>query len=187
MELFVLHAPGDAAWVRGYLLPELGLPEGAVGTPADFRPGAPLADELERAVAGARVVLLVLTPALLDDTWSKLGEQLASHAAVGGPEGQLVLNARLSRCAVVRGSIQYPEPFQAPGEASASSTGRLVVAKALLTRDLPYELLTYALKETAFPHQSTGDQFFDHEQFDAYRALGFHIGTAAAEAVRGGR
>jgi hypothetical protein len=32
---------------------------------------------------------------------------------------------------------------------------------------MPYELLTYALKETAFPRQSTGDQFFDHEQFDA--------------------
>jgi hypothetical protein len=47
---------------------------------------------------------------------------------------------------------------------------------------MPYELLTYALKETAFPRQSTGDQFFDHAQFDAYRALGFHIGTAARAA-----
>ena len=46
------------------------------------------------------------------------------------------------------------------------------MAKAVLTPKMPYELLTYALKETAFPRQSTGDQFFDHEQFDAYRALG---------------
>jgi hypothetical protein len=60
--------------------------------------------------------------------------------------------------------------------------GTLIVAKALLTPDMPYELLTYALKETAFPRQSTGDQFFDHAQFDAYRALGFHIGTAALTA-----
>jgi hypothetical protein len=60
------------------------------------------------------------------------------------------------------------------------------VAKALLTRDVPYELLTYALKETTFPHQGTSDQFFDHEQFDAYRALGFHIGTAAAAEVTRG-
>jgi hypothetical protein len=107
------------------------------------------------------------------------------------PEPLERLNARLSRCAVLCGVIEYPEPFQAPGESSASSTGTLVVAKALLTRDLPYELLTYALKETTFPHQSTGDQFFDHEQFDAYRALGFQIGAAAAGAVtgpgRGGR
>jgi len=42
----------------------------------------------------------------------------------------------------------------------------------VLTPDMPYELLTYALKEAAFPRQSTGDQFFDHEQFDAYRASG---------------
>jgi hypothetical protein len=97
------------------------------------------------------------------------------------------LNARLSRSAVLRGTIEYPEPFQVDGEATESSTGTLVVAKALLTPDVPYELLAYALKETAFPHQSTGDQFFDHEQFDAYRALGFHIGTAAAAEVTGGR
>jgi hypothetical protein len=37
------------------------------------------------------------------------------------------------------------------------------VAKAVLTPKMPYELLTYALRETAFPRQSTGDQFFDHE------------------------
>ena len=26
-----------------------------------------------------------------------------------------------------------------------------------------------------FPHQSTADQFFDETQFEAYRALGYHI------------
>ena len=94
------------------------------------------------------------------------------------------LNARLSRQAVVRGRIRYPEPFAVDGGAP-SDEGTLVVVKALLTPDMPYELLTYALKETAFPRQSTGDQFFDHEQFDAYRALGHHIGTLAlAEAAK---
>jgi hypothetical protein len=95
------------------------------------------------------------------------------------------LNARLSRCAVARAGIEYPEPFSTgPGD-PPSAGGILVVAKALLTPDVPYELLAYALKETAFPRQGTADQFFDHEQFDAYRALGFHIGTAAAGAVSG--
>jgi hypothetical protein len=90
------------------------------------------------------------------------------------------LNARLSRQAVVRGRIVYPEPFAVDG-GPPSDEGTLVVAKALLTPEMPYELLTYALKETAFPRQSTGDQFFDHEQFDAYRALGHHIGGLALE------
>jgi hypothetical protein len=88
---------------------------------------------------------------------------------------------------VARADIEYPEPFSTgPGD-PPSAAGTLVVAKALLTPDVPYELLAYALKETAFPRQGTADQFFDHEQFDAYRALGFHIGTAAAGAVRGAR
>jgi hypothetical protein len=26
-----------------------------------------------------------------------------------------------------------------------------------------------------FPHETTGDQFFSEEQFEVYRALGFHI------------
>jgi hypothetical protein len=80
--------------------------------------------------------------------------------------------------------VEYPEAFAVTPLERPSRHGTLVVAKALLTPDMPYELLTYALKETAFPRQSTGDQFFDHAQFDAYRALGFHIGTAALEAGR---
>jgi hypothetical protein len=98
------------------------------------------------------------------------------------PSGVLErLNARLSREAVVRGVIEYPEPFRVDG-GTLSNKGTLIVAKAVLTPEMPYELLTYALKETAFPRQSTGDQFFDHEQFDAYRALGHFVGTAALAA-----
>ncbi|HEV3013968.1 MAG TPA: hypothetical protein VG499_11885, partial [Actinomycetota bacterium] len=105
-----------------------------------------------------------------------------SAAPLSPPEVLERLNARLSRTAVALADIEYPEPFAAtPGE-RPSRHGTLIVAKALLTPDMPYELLTYALKETAFPRQSTGDQFFDHAQFDAYRALGFHIGTAALAA-----
>jgi hypothetical protein len=110
-----------------------------------------------------------------------------AHRHPAPTDGLERLNARLSTSAVARADIGYRELFQAPGEATPSRPGTLVVAKALLARDLPYELLTDALKETAFPRQSTGDQFFDHEQFDAYRALGFRIGTAAAAELSGDR
>jgi WD40 repeat protein len=86
----VVHAERDHAWVHGFLLPELGLPEGAVVTPADFAPGASRVAEVERAIEGARVVVLVLTPAFLGDTWSELGELLASHARVLAGDGRLV-------------------------------------------------------------------------------------------------
>ena len=33
----------------------------------------------------------------------------------------------------------------------------------------------HARRFADFPHESTGDQFFSEEQFEVYRALGFHI------------
>jgi hypothetical protein len=107
-----------------------------------------------------------------------------SAAPLSPPQVLERLNARLSRTAVALADIEYPEPFTVSEGESPSRHGALIVAKALLTPDMPYELLTYALKETAFPRQSTGDQFFDHAQFDAYRALGHHIGTAALAASK---
>ena len=34
---------------------------------------------------------------------------------------------------------------------------------------------SYALANLAFPHESTGDQFFGESQMESYRALGFEI------------
>ena len=61
--------------------------------------------------------------------------------------------------------------------------GILVVAKALLTRDLNYDLLSYAARNAVFPHDSTGDQFFDDEKFCAYSQLGREIGSKARVAM----
>ncbi|HEX7148683.1 MAG TPA: TIR domain-containing protein, partial [Actinomycetota bacterium] len=86
----MVHAERDHAWVHGYLLPELGLPEGAVVTSKDLTPGAARVAAVEQAVKGARVVVLVLSPAFLVDTWSKLGELLASHARALAGDGGMV-------------------------------------------------------------------------------------------------
>jgi hypothetical protein len=48
--------------VHGFLLPEVGLDPGSVLTPHDFRPGAAVVHELERAVETARLTVLVLSP-----------------------------------------------------------------------------------------------------------------------------
>jgi len=34
----------------------------------------------------------------------------------------------------------------------------------------------------AFPHETTADQFFSEDQFEAYRRLGRHIGERSFEA-----
>ncbi|MBN1137770.1 MAG: SUMF1/EgtB/PvdO family nonheme iron enzyme [Anaerolineae bacterium] len=89
-DLFVSYSLSDREWVRGYLVPALGLPAPRLVTPDDFRPGAPLVDELERVVTGSRHTLLVLSPAYLADAWSTLGEQLVSHLSVAERQIRLI-------------------------------------------------------------------------------------------------
>ncbi len=43
-----------------------------------------------------------------------------------------------------------------------------------MTGDEPDYILHYQRHNPSFPHETTGDQFFGEEQFEAYRALGFH-------------
>ena len=60
-----------------------------------------------------------------------------------------------------------------------------MLAQAVLTREMPYQLLEYSQVDVAFPRDSTADQSFNSRQFDAYQQLGQFIGRAAAR--RGGR
>jgi hypothetical protein len=102
------------------------------------------------------------------------------------------LNTRLSKSQVATGSITYPEVArrrEPPGRASRrgeeasiypESRGQLVFAQAVLTPDLPYQLLDFPQSDSGFPHDSTGDQFFNAGQFDAYQTLGYCLGQKAA-------
>jgi hypothetical protein len=57
--------------------------------------------------------------------------------------------------------------------------GYLVYIKSSLTGDENDYIRDYARRYSSFPHESTGDQFFSEEQFEVYRALGFHMMHAA--------
>jgi hypothetical protein len=52
--------------------------------------------------------------------------------------------------------------------------GVLLYLKASLTGNEPPDVKNYADQNTAFPHQSTDDQWFDESQFESYRRLGYH-------------
>ena len=103
------------------------------------------------------------------------------------------LNARLAKSQVVTGCITYPEVARRrprPGRAACcgqesgtypESHGQLVFAQAVLTPDVPYQLLDFPQSNPGFPNDSTGDQFFNAGQFDAYQTLGYFIGHKAAE------
>ncbi|TBD07487.1 hypothetical protein ELH21_10685 [Rhizobium leguminosarum] len=54
--------------------------------------------------------------------------------------------------------------------------GYLLYVKLSLTGNEGEFLRRYRLDEPMFPHHSTADQFFSETQFEAYRALGEHVG-----------
>jgi hypothetical protein len=54
-------------------------------------------------------------------------------------------------------------------------SGWLLYIKSSLSGDENDYVRDYARRYSEFPHESTGDQFFSEEQFEVYRALGFHI------------
>ena len=73
-----------------------------------------------------------------------------------------------------------------------TGTGWLLYVKPTLDGDEPTDVRQYHRSHSAFPHESTGDQFFDEAQWESYRRLGEHIAdevfggaSALADLVRG--
>lgn len=70
-------------------------------------------------------------------------------------------------CAI--GTIQYSAVD--PGRPD----GTLIYIKPAFYGDEPTDIFNYATMHSAFPHESTSDQWFSESQFESYRMLGFHI------------
>lgn len=75
----------------------------------------------------------------------------------GGPPGRHGPHAAI-------GIIKYDD----------DETGVLIYIKSSLSGDENDYILDYFKRHPTFPHETTVDQFFTEEQFEAYRALGFH-------------
>ena len=69
----------------------------------------------------------------------------------------------------VVGRIQYPD----------GQIGTIVYIKLSYTGNEPEYLRFYKRRFSAFPHESTADQFFDETKFEVYRALGYFIAEEA--------
>ncbi len=70
-DVFISYSHRDKAWVRRELLPRLESAGLKVCVDyRDFRIGAPIVKEMERAVLTSRHTLAVLTPAYLDSAWA---------------------------------------------------------------------------------------------------------------------
>jgi hypothetical protein len=100
---------------------------------------------------GVRIDLPWQPISVLSNAITALAEDNKPIPAADGPH-----------CAL--GVIHYP----------GDGKGVLLYVKSSLTGDEPDYIMNYKKHNPSFPHESTGDQFFTEEQFENYRALGFH-------------
>jgi hypothetical protein len=66
--------------------------------------------------------------------------------------------------------IHYPATANTP-----SGVGLLLYMKLSVTGNESALIQGYRKSHDGFPHESTADQFFNEEQFEAYRQLGVHV------------
>lgn len=84
----------DEPWVRGVLIPGLGLADGQYWTRTEDDLGAPVLTELQRAVESCRYTLLVASSAAKVDEWVQFASILAQHAGLEEGKPRLLLVAR---------------------------------------------------------------------------------------------
>lgn len=80
----------------------------------------------------------------------------------------------LARQPLVVGDIEYPD----------GDTGVLLLLKPTLTGNEPPDITQYRARNADFPHETTGDQFYDEAQWEAYRRLGEHVALTAFRPLR---
>jgi hypothetical protein len=77
----------------------------------------------------------------------------------------------------VRASEKHASLFQVRYESGPARPSLLLYIKASLTGDESADVMNYHATHLEFPHESTGDQFFEEDQWESYRKLGEHIGS----------
>jgi hypothetical protein len=99
------------------------------------------------------------------------GARLDFPAGEGGPE-RLVMypsnsgypyGVKYAKAPFLVGTVTY----------NNGRRGALIYLKATIIRQMDFTTAGYLANNPAFPHQTTADQFFDPDQFDAYRFLGY--------------
>jgi Patatin-like phospholipase len=93
--------------------------------------------------------------------WEKIAEttlRISKEVA----ESKKITAGNGPHCAI--GQIDYPD----------GGHGVIVYIKSSVTGDETDYVANYKKRYPLFPHESTADQFFTEEQFEVYRALGFH-------------
>ena len=114
------------------------------------------------ADADPQIAFDSLTRALVDAE-ADLGVEVDIDLSMVMPDPETGLSK--AHCAI--GRIHYPECRGRPNW--------LVYLKPSLTGNEAAHVLNYRRRSPEFPHESGVDQFFDDDEFEAYRALGDHM------------
>jgi hypothetical protein len=80
---------------------------------------------------------------------------------------------RFSQKSWALGRIRYPD----------CAPGCLIYVKSSMTAAAPIDIRQYRDAHPAFPHETTIDQWFDENQFEAYRHLGQQVAEAVCDAL----
>ncbi len=106
-----------------------------------------------------------------ESSFDDLGNALARIRTDFGVEVRLDLcELRPDADGLCRGHGAVGEIVYGPNE-----FGLLLYLRPALTGDEPEDVRKYRRKHPDFPHESTGDQFYGEEQWEAYRRLGHHV------------
>jgi patatin-like phospholipase len=110
---------------------------------------------------------------LIDLPWAEIRDATRAASEEIAKSGGLPPNAAPHgpHCAV--GQITYPQDRK----------GILLYVKSSITGDENDYIVDYKRRFPSYPHETTADQLFSEEQFEVYRALGFH---AVSELFGGG-
>jgi len=117
-----------------------------------------------------RYILVADCGADTECAFDDLGNALRRARADFGVEVEIDLNPLrpgtngFSRQHVAVGDILY----------ASGDRGIILLVKPTLVGNEPDDVLQYRTRNTAFPHESTGDQFYDESQWESYRRLGLH-------------
>ncbi len=88
------------------------------------------------------------------------------------------IHIRAQRDVCPEGGKQFRAGHYAIGEIcypGQTARGCLLYIKSSLTSDEPSDVLGMEAEDTAFPHDTTANQFFNEGMFESYRALGEHM------------
>jgi hypothetical protein len=85
------------------------------------------------------------------------------------------------RCAT--GTIEYTRSMRGLMSDDEHVHGHLIYAPTVMNRDVPWDVEAFKHSDKLFPHDSTLDQLFTDQKFEAYRILGRCAARAAMQAM----